>query len=55
MSNIDKEGIIIIAISLVITIAIILCIKCFKCFKCDKKNDFSIISKKINQEKVQLL
>ncbi len=52
MSNIDKEGIIIIAISLVITIAIILCIKYFKC---DKKNDFSIISKKINQEKVQLL
>ncbi len=52
MSNIDKQGIIIIIVSLLLTILIIICVKYFKC---DKKNDFSTISKTINQEKLNLL
>jgi len=51
MSAIDKDGIIIISLSLLLTILIIVCIKYFKC----SNNDFSKISKTINQEKVQLI
>ena len=52
MSNIDKEGIIIITISFAITVLIILCIRYFKC---SNNNDFSTMSKDINQERMKLI
>ncbi len=53
MSNIDKDEIIIIIGSLLITILMGVCIK-FIWIRCTT-NDFAIISKTINQEKVQLI
>ena len=50
MTNIDKEGIIIIIISLVITILIIIIIK-FSNINC-KNNNFASISRKINYETI---
>ncbi len=53
MSDIDKDGIIIILVSLLLTILMVVCIKCV-CVRCTN-NDFAIISKRINQERVQLI
>jgi hypothetical protein len=51
--SIDKDEIILIIVSLLITILIIVCIK-FIFVRCNN-NDFAIISKRINQERVQLI
>ena len=51
--SIDKDEIILIIISLLITILIIVFIK-FIFVKCTN-DDFAIISKRINQERVQLI
>jgi hypothetical protein len=45
MSNIDKEGIVIIVISLAITVVLLLCIKCYYS---NSSNKFSKMSHTIN-------
>jgi hypothetical protein len=54
MSNIDKEGIIIIAVSLLICILFVLCIKCFSCHS-KPNNNFYTISQSLNNEKIRLI
>lgn len=55
MSNLDKEGIIIILVSILITLLFILCIKCY--YK-SKPNEFTQISQSLNNtnnEKTRLI
>ncbi len=58
MSNIDKEGIIIIVASILITLLFIICIKCY--YK-SKPNDFNQISQSLkninimNNERTRLI
>lgn len=51
MSNIDKEGILIIIISLLITILFIMCIKCYY-YKKSNQNEFNQISKTLNNTNI---
>ncbi len=47
MTIVDKQGIIIIIASILITLLFIICIKYIKCYK-SKPNDFNQISKVLN-------
>ncbi len=53
MSNIDKEGIIIIVVSMLITLLFVMCIKCYyKQNHNSKYNDFNIISQSLNNSNI---